>query len=495
MGRILSLWLPQLPLDRRIRLGDPCTNGPFAIIIENKNAWRIAHVTPAARQAGVAEGLSLPDARAICPDLLTAPADPIREGSLLRALWRWADCLSPRVALDPPDGLLLDIAGCAHLFGGEKEMGAHTREQLADMQIQSRIGIADTKGGARALARFSNVPVAIAAPGETSQKLKTLPINALDVHDTIVRGLAQSGLKTIGQLYAIKSGELARRFGLTLTKSLSGSLGHEPDPVTPAAADPIYAARMTLPDPIGYKSDIEGVLNRLSESICNRFSKDQKGARRFTLTVRCVDTGDHLLSVGFARPCAEPQLILQQFSRPLDELKIEFGADWFRLVAEHIEPMQPRQLALGKVSDEKDSTAHLISTLGNRLGFDHVRKFAAQDAHLPEQEFRTLEILDEKYEPVWKTCPRKRPIRLYPMPEHLRPLQPGRPPITFEWRRKKYATQSAQGPERLTSEWHYDGDKRTRDYWKVQTSNGPRLWLLTYPGETLPHWFVAGIFP
>lgn len=495
MRRVLSIWLPRLPLDRRIRLGDPRTEGAFAIIAEVKNAWRLTHINTSARRAGVAEGMSLPDARAICPDLLTEPTDPTREGALLRALWRWSDCLSPRVAIDPSDGLLLDISGCAHLFGGEGKMARHTRQRLADMRLHARIGIADTKGGARALARFGATAIAIAAPGKTNDALKSLPIAALDVPGDASNELARTGLKTIGQLYGVKSSELARRFGLDLTRALSSSLGQEPDPVTPAAADPVYAARMTLPEPIGDKPNIEAVVKRLASSVCEKLTAERKGARRFSLTVRCVDTGDHYLSIGFARPCAEPGSILQQFAHALDKLKLEFGADWFRLVAEHVEPIHPKQTVIGTEAENEESTARIISTLGNRLGFDHIRKFVPQDAHLPEREFATLEAVDNKFDPVWKTAPRKRPLRLYTMPERLRSIEPGRPPMQFEWRRKSYTTKTAKGPERLTPEWWREADLKTRDYWTVQTADGLQLWLLTFPGESDPQWFVAGKFP
>ena len=78
MRRTLSLWLPQLPLDRRVRLGDGRTAGPFAIVAEIRNAWRLTHLSGEAARAGLSPGLSLPDARAICPALLTEPADPAR---------------------------------------------------------------------------------------------------------------------------------------------------------------------------------------------------------------------------------------------------------------------------------------------------------------------------------------------------------------------------------------------------------------------------------
>ena len=494
MGRILSIWLPQLPLDRLMRAGDPRLAAPFAITVDRNNATRLAHINVDARKAGLAPGLSVPDARAICPELLTEPSDPLREGDLLRALWRWADQFSPRIALDAPNGLLLDITGCAHLFGDEAEMAQYVTARLADIHITSQIGIADTKRAARALARFGAPPITIAEPGKTSAALALLPIDALDLEKTIVHDLAQAGLKTIGQLYEVKSSELARRFGLGLIKAIGSATGVMPDPITPMAADSVYAARMSLPDPIGYRDDLENVLTRLSKSVCDRLAADQKGARRFNMTVRCVDTGDHVLSVGFARPCFEPGPLLQQFAKPLDDLKIEFGADWFRLHADHIESVRFKQTKFGTDERAKESFDRLVTTLGNRLGFDHVRRFTAHDSHLPEREFMQTEAVSRAQAERWEHRPRKRPIRLFPEPEYLRPLAPGRPPGRFEWRRKTYETAKASGPERLTPEWWREEKGRLRDYWRVETQEGPRLWLVTYPGAAASEWFIAGKF-
>lgn len=494
MVRILSIWLPQLPLDRLTRKEDPRLSGPFAITADIKNANRLTHVNEAGRSAGLGAGLSIPDARAICPDLLTEPSDPLREASLLRALWRWADCLSPRVALDAPDGLLLDIGGCAHLFGGEIGMADHAQLRLSDMQMVSRLAIADTKQAARALARHGDNEIIIVPPGQTAAFLSPLPTAALDIDEAVQASLARTGLTTIGQLMTIRSSELARRFGLALTTALSTSTGHTPDPVTPRAADPVYAARMSLPEPIGYVSDIEGVVRRLAESICRKLKHEGKGARRIQLIIRCVDTGDHVLRIGFAKPCFDVGPILQQFARPLDALKIEFGADWFRLSAEHIEPVREKQSDLIAGLGHEDELARIVSTLGNRIGFDHVRHFVGHDSHLPEYEFRQVETVDRREDPVWRETPRPRPLRLFAWPERLRLTKPGRPPREFEWRRQRYVTQSAKGPERLTAEWWKGQDGRTRDYWRVQTEQGPRFWLLTYPGQSGGDWFMAGRF-
>jgi len=487
--------LPRLPLDRLVRCGDARTQGPFAVIAEIKSAWRLTHLSDAAISAGLTAGLSVPDARSICPHLLTEPHDPVREAGLLRALWRWADRLSPWVSPDPPDELLLDITGCAHLFGGEEGMGKSARQRLQDLQIESRIGIADTKGAARALARFGQSRVEIAPPGGTVEALHELPLDALTLPLDTTAELRRTGIRTIGQLHAVKSSELARRFGLDLTTTLSRAMGHTPDPVTPRSADPVYAARMTLPDPIGLLDDLTGVLGRLAASVCSRLAEAQKGARRYHLTVRCVDTGDHVITAGFAKPTHDPAALLQQFARPLDELTIEFGADWFRLAADHVEPVQPRQTGFASKEDKDDGAARIVATLGNRLGFDRVRQWAPSDSHLPELEFTSVEAIDRPTPPVWQPAPRNRPIRLYRRPEPLSAIEPGRPPRKFEWRHQIFTTEKASGPERLMGEWWREDSAPQRDYWQVQTTSGLRLWLLTYPGLKTSGWFVAGRFP
>lgn len=495
MGRrILSIWLPHLPLERRARLGDPRVDTVFAITAEIKNAMRLTHLSQAAIKAGISPGLSVPDARALCPDLLTEKADPVREALLLRALHRWADQLSPWIALDRPDGLVLDISGCAHLFGGEPAMARHTEERFADMRFATKIGIADTKGAARAMARYSGQSLFISHPGQTRQDLARLPIEAFDVPAKVQTDIRRIGFKTIGDLYPVKHSELARRFGVETVTALSKMLGQFPDPVSPKAADPVYAARMNLPEPIGFKSDLQSVLSKLTTSVCDRLEKDKRGARQFHLTVRCVDTGDHVLTTRFAKPCFDGDKVIRQFERPLDSLKIQFGADWFRLVAETIEPIRERQRIIGGDTQEAiDELSQVITTLGNRLGFDRVRKFVPCESHHPGREFATIEAADSQPITSWPEPKRQRPLRVF-KPEYLRIVEPGRPPKQFEWRKTYYTTATATGPERLSPEWWQDNQAALKDYWVVKTDNGPRLWLLTYPGLQEPRWYVAGQF-
>ena len=68
-------------------------------------------------------GMTVAHARALLPgETAVEPHRPQRELAALEALGRWALRFSPIVAVDPPDGLLFDIAGCERLFGGERRL-------------------------------------------------------------------------------------------------------------------------------------------------------------------------------------------------------------------------------------------------------------------------------------------------------------------------------------------------------------------------------------
>ena len=154
-----------------------------------------------------------------------------------------------------------------------------------------------------------------------------------------------------------------------------------------------------------------------------------------------------------------------------------------------------RQETLDRETRRQDDADRIVTTLGNRLGFDRVRRFVARESHLPEREYETVEAMNCRSDSEWSGTPRKRPLRLYKRPERLRVLAPGCPPKRFEWRGAAFETKRADGPERLSAEWWQNETAATRDYWRVQTESGPRLWLLTYPARKGVGWFVAGRFP
>ncbi|MCB1370068.1 MAG: DNA polymerase Y family protein, partial [Rhodobacteraceae bacterium] len=171
--RILSLWFPRLDAERVMRAEPQLADRPLGIVAEAGGALVLASLGAAAEAAGLRRGMALGDARAICPDLVTRPEDALRAADFLAALRRWAGRFSPWVAAEGREALVLDVTGCAHLFGGEAGLAEAVEAGAAGLGLSLRLGIADTLGAAWAVARFAG-----AGPG---------PVHAGDAIDQEAR--------------------------------------------------------------------------------------------------------------------------------------------------------------------------------------------------------------------------------------------------------------------------------------------------------------------
>jgi len=77
----------------------------------------------AARRAGLRTGMPEAKAQALVPGLTMRDADPAADAKALDLLAHWAlQHYAPIAAADPPDGLVIDVTGAAHLHGGEDAM-------------------------------------------------------------------------------------------------------------------------------------------------------------------------------------------------------------------------------------------------------------------------------------------------------------------------------------------------------------------------------------
>jgi protein ImuB len=127
------------------------------------NALRLSAVDRKATSLGLAIGQPLANARAMLPALKVVAANEPDDVKLLTRIADWCDRFTPYVALDGPRGLLLDVTGAAHLFGGEQALLNRIRESLKAQGFAVRGAMAGTTIAARAFARYRDG--AVIAPG------------------------------------------------------------------------------------------------------------------------------------------------------------------------------------------------------------------------------------------------------------------------------------------------------------------------------------------
>lgn len=487
--RFVSMWFPRLPSDRVLRacpLTSANDNRPFVLVHHEKNTDRIYCLNQAAEAQGLHRGMGFSDARAYCPDVQSQPVNTVADARFLRTLARWTKRYCPWVGLDGTDGLILNIAGSAHLFGGEEPMLEDMRLRLARAGLHARISAANTRGAAWALTHYAK---------DAAADITNLPVAALRLDAKSDTALQRLGLRKISDLLALPRVTLARRFGPDVVLRLDQAMGVQDEVITPLGEAPHYGVRMTLPEPIGLSADVMAGTKRLLERLCAKLNQQDMGARHLQLTLRRVDQGAQCVELRLAAPMRDTARILPLFERGIGTVEAGFGIDQLRLEATQVERMMNAQVSTHTATRTNERPAgldDLITRLGNRIGLDNIHRFLPADSHIPERSFQIAPAAYSSAAGSWSSL-RPRPLRLFapePIAGHGRV-----PPQQFRWRSMFLTTGRAIGPERIAPEWWLPDDAwRTgvRDYWNVHTTQGRRLWLFFTPQN--PNWFVQGEF-
>ncbi len=546
--RLLSLWFPRLAAERCLRDTRSLPPGSFAVVGEQQNAQVLVSLSTEAEAAGLTRGQPLRDAHAMCPDLQTRLQNKQLDRAFLTVLRRWAGKFSPWVSEEAPEGLVIDLTGCAHLFGGEAALIEVVEDDCADLGLSVSAGIADTVGAAWALARYAGAggkaarsgddiaqearatrsraakrrhwerggppPAAsagqarvarIAAQGQTRTALAPLPVAALRLQPETLETLGRLGLRQIGDLAGQPRAALARRFGRGLVQRLDQALGIEAEPVSPARPPDHFAVRLTLPEPVGLHDDLMAALDRLLPPLGNKLTKAGRGVRRIRMEAYRSDHTMSWVEAGLARPSAEPDRIRPLLAMKLDDIDAGFGIDMIRLEAVVTEPVHAHQHR-GHAEAASDGVARLsgssamddlVGRIGARIGLEAITRLHPADSHIPEKTSKNLAAAWSEPARDWPRPPGPRPIEMW-RPEIVQAEEAPHLPAQFRWRGRMFETRAATGPERIAPEWWLDDpDWRSgvRDYWRVTTRSGERLWLYYAHGGSLsPGWFCHGSF-
>jgi protein ImuB len=500
MGRrVLSVWLPRLPVERLARRG--VGGRLFVVVSGERGRQTVVAADPAAEDAGIAPGMALADARAVLPGLRAAESEPEADARALDGLADWCGRYTPRVGLDPPDGLLLDVTGCAHLFGGETGLLADLAGRLRGFGYSCRLALADTPSAAAALARFGPEHVLRVPPGGGKAALAGLPMAALRLPAETTALLRRLGLRRIGDLYPLPRAPLARRLGAAVVRRLDQALGLAAEPVSPRRPVPAHEARLAFAEPISERRSIEEALGRLLGRLCAGLERAGQGARRLDLACFGTDGRVGRLSIGTSRPSRDPTHLARLFAERLGRLEPGHGFEVMSLLAA-AEPLSAVQIALagsGAGEGAPPDLAELVDRLGNRLGLDSVRCLLPRESWWPE---RAVAPVPAPVPPrlsvrAWP-ADRPRPVRLLARPEPVEVTAPvpDDPPVMFRWQGRVHRVRRADGPERIEPEWWFEAGEM-RDYYRVEDTEGARFWIyragLHHPGRPA-RWFLHGMF-
>jgi protein ImuB len=368
----------------------------------------------------------------------------------------WACQFTPRVSLEPPQELLLEVQGSLRLFGGFESF---KRDLAAGL---SRLGYPfsfATAGTARAALWLSR--------GE-GEAFEALPVGVTRFDAEFFKSI---GISTVGELLKLPREGLGQRCGARLLAELDRALGAVPEPRAFFLPPPSFAAKLELPAEVAHAAGLLFGARRLLVQLEGLLTAQQAGIRGFALRLIHSEAAATTVQVALASPARDAERFAQLLREQLEGLKLIEPVEAIGLEASDFVPLHGRSIGMfGDPATEAEGWARLVERLRARLGHDAVYGLATQPDHRPEHAWRRVE--PGEWDPREFRQPGPRPLWL---------LEP-----------KKLNEGEAvvlAGPERIESGW-WDGDDAKRDYFVARLANSSLAWVYREAGE----WYLHGLF-
>ncbi|MFD0766022.1 Y-family DNA polymerase [Mucilaginibacter lutimaris] len=494
--RYMVIWFRYLTTDWLTLRKPELKDVPFAFVAPERNRIIITAANPIAEAQGIYRGMAAADAKAITTNLQVIDHLEGKEAKLLRQLGLWCIRYTPIVAIDLPDDLILDISGCAHLWGNERAYLKEIVNKLRSAGYNARAAIADTIGTAWAISHYGKTKPIIES-GTQAQALLNLPPAALRLESTVLQKQQKLGFATIKSFMQIPRTVLRRRFGDGFLLKMAQALGGEEEYLTPLIPPVPYTERLPCLEPVRTAKAIEIAINKLLEELCTRLQAEGKGVRKAILKCYRIDGIIVHAKISTNRGSHSVSHLFKLFELQISKIEPALGIELFLLEAPKVEDIDPLQEKLwaGKPGLHDTALAELLDKLAGKIGNKAIYRYLPSENYWPERAIKQTLSLTEIPTTKWRTD-RPRPIRLLQRPEpvEVMALLPDYPPKVFTYKGKRHIVEKADGPERIEREWWQDKGAH-RDYYAVEDADGQRYWLFRLGHyDDAPQWYLHGFF-
>lgn len=245
-----------------------------------------------ARRYGVRTGMNIPQAKALCPDIILVRANHEKYTQACRQIVKILEGFSPLVEIFSIDEFFLDAAGLNGIFGKPHEMAKRIKERIKkETGLTTSIGIGPNKLIAK-LASDLSKPDGLRSieSDEVASVLKDLPVDELcGIGQKTKAALAGMGITTCGELAKADRRLLIDTFGVVGERLIQMGKGEDDSSVISfreEAEEKSMGHSLTLPHDIDDKKELSRHLLRLSDMVAARLRRHGMAGDTVAVTIR-----------------------------------------------------------------------------------------------------------------------------------------------------------------------------------------------------------------
>ena len=381
---------------------------------------------------------------------------PGLETEALPPLAAWACQFTPKVSLEPPQALLLEVEGSLRYFGGREALLGALERAVAELGVTAMLAEAPTARAALWRARAGGVPLA------------GVPLSVMEADEAFFGAI---GIATLGELTALPRGGLAMRCAEQLLDELDQALGRLPEAREFFVPPERFSATLELPAEVHEAPALLFAAHRLLAQLAGLLAARQAGVRAFTIGLVHRDGSKNAVTVELASAARELERLSQLLREKLATLTLVAPVEAITLEARDFTPLgAPSRGLFGDRAAEAEEWAELLERLQARLGRDAVYGVTPYPDHRPEYAWQR--VAPGEWDPHEFVQPGPRPAWLLERPRRVAETE----------------LVLLAGPERIACGW-WDGDEARRDYF-VAELGASVVWVYREEGA----WHLHGLF-
>ena len=419
----------------------------------------------------------------------------VQVASSLQQLAVRAQRFTPRVSLVPPDGLVLEVKGSLHLFGGVEGLLQAVTAECVALGLQAAPTLAPTPMAAMVAAR-TGVSFIVTHQAQLVSKLAPLPLAPLRWPQEMIQRLARMGVRTIGQVLRLPRAGFARRFGELQLAELDRLTGRSADPRHRFQVHERFRRRRELTYELENNATLLAVLTPLLADLSRFLQARQCGVTAIECWLWHRHAQPTICRLELTAPLADGAHLAQLLGERLNQLVLP---EPVRSCELRSGPLVPRALTSHSLwrpgehgAGSGSESPHFIERLQARLGAGAVYSVQVVPGHRPESAWSVRAPgaatqaagKDQRQSQPEGPVVSRRPVWLLMEPQRLDerdgvPLRGG--PLRL-----------SADLERIETGW-WDERDIGRDYYQAVDINGARLWI--FRERALPRgWFLHGVF-
>ena len=323
-----------------------------------------------ARAFGVHSAMPLVTAGRLCPQGVFLAVDGRKYQAASRDVMAILRRFTPLVQPISIDEAFLDVTASRALFGDGETIGRRIRQVIHDeLGLTASVGVATTKLVAKIASDLRKPDgLVVVPPGGEAAFLAPLPISRLwGVGDKTATALRDFGVRTIGDLAALPSDAMVRRFGKHGASLVERATGIDPDPVGGGDGAKSIGHEHTFDVDTPDREVVERTLLGMADGVAGRLRSSGLKAGTVTLKLRDSSFATITRQVGLAPPSDLTEPI---FEAALGLLRKELRGQRIRLVGVTASNFREReQLALfGDEDPRRHQTAEALDRIRRKYG-------------------------------------------------------------------------------------------------------------------------------